>query len=125
MPEFCSRVQYIKFLLVLLPILAALCTANEEDDTKSLLGQIISKRNSWWSKKSSFPFAEHYPVSDLLSLEEMRCDQTKYFFNCYVRLCVSELVSCAKESKRPFDECTLDYRKCGLKCMSGISSLSK
>ncbi|CAI9728414.1 Hypothetical predicted protein [Octopus vulgaris] len=80
---------------------------------------------SWWSKKS-FPLTEDYP--DRSSLEDLRCDQTKFFFNCYIRLCVSELVSCAKESKdskRSFDDCKSDYRMCGLKCMSSVTPLSE
>ncbi|XP_014775014.1 uncharacterized protein LOC106872510 [Octopus bimaculoides] len=126
MPQIYNRIIFLELIFILLPILSAICTVKAEDDAEDILGHMINKRNSWWSKKSAIPLTDDYP--DRSSLEDLRCDQTKFLFSCYIRLCVSELLSCAKEakdSKRSFNDCKSDYRMCGLKCMSSATSLSE
>lgn len=84
----------------------------------------ISKRNSWWSKKSLDSSPDYQTlVQDADTDREITSDarsQPSYssLFMCYVRECVPKFVQCAQNSatREDYSDCKKRHEVCGMIC---------
>lgn len=112
---------FITFCLVVTLISATpvIAVSSGSDD---IIGQLINKRNSWWSKKSSLPLLRQF--SGDISADAAFCGKMMSIFKCYIYGCVDKMATCARESGmsgRGYDTCQLELRMCGLKCVTDSS----
>ncbi|XP_076462817.1 uncharacterized protein LOC143295137 [Babylonia areolata] len=94
---------------------------------RDALSQLLSKRNSWWSKKSvdsSSDFPAFVPdtsidAEDVAENSPEEEEDTQFFVAvCYSSSCVPEFTACATHSRTTaaFDLCRLQKRQCALRC---------
>lgn len=86
-------------------------------------GYLLSKRNSWWSKKSvdsSSDFSQLIPDTniDTTAFDENNSDASSQLYGCYTASCVPEFIACAAKTKTAgsFEICKLQHRACAVHC---------
>ncbi|XP_076441522.1 uncharacterized protein LOC143280672 [Babylonia areolata] len=90
-----------------------------EDD----FADVLSKRNSWWSKKSvdaSSDFPSIDPDSEIDASDDGDGSSGAYIklYGCYTSSCVPDFIGCATRSRTTatFEMCKLGHRACALHC---------
>ncbi|XP_070194467.1 uncharacterized protein [Littorina saxatilis] len=87
------------------------------------LSEFLSKRNSWWSKKSVDSSSDFTPVVpeidiDARDLEDRSPDAYTQLYGCYTSSCVPDFIGCAARSRTTssFEVCKLEHRACAMHC---------
>ncbi|KAL8576495.1 hypothetical protein ACOMHN_003053 [Nucella lapillus] len=91
------------------------------------LTRLLSKRNSWWSKKSVDASSDFAPgIIPEASLEaqdlENSSDGNSELFLCYMSSCVPSFTACATRSRttNSFNACQMKHRHCAVRCLQMV-----
>ncbi|XP_055886866.1 uncharacterized protein LOC106064171 [Biomphalaria glabrata] len=89
--------------------------------------QEMSKRNSWWSKKSLDSSPDYQRLLQESNYKDSEQDSNDdndpesnvaSLYSCYVQTCAPEFVQCAKTSRtrKGFSACKAKHHLCALQC---------